>query len=565
MGRLAVFHDIDSLKSYFVENMEWPVPGEIVSTDTKRCLELLKDIEEEKIKKIRVAGGKNFILIKGQSQYGALRRMVEDMGAQLRRLGNNTLVIDMGFDYKKKRALLNDMKEKICFDAVISFNAMGIEDEFIRNRGKKRIFVMGDHPIWHEKRMNLADENTIISFGDTYNIKFVKKYFPKVKLTPSAIGGPSSFLPESCLYCERKFDLVFTGSYEEPEATYRKEFDCLKGLNTMNIIEPLIRKLKGYPDKTYEGALEETLNDVGMNNLSDADFLCMAGACVGVNHYIRAYFRDKIIRTIVESGIKIHVSGNGWDNFKSAYRENLIEEHNDWYTGKKLIANAKITLNVMPWFKGGSHDRVGTAMMSGSVLLTDTNEWFENHFKDMEDIVLFRLDHLEELPGKIRWLLENEDRAAAIAEAGYRKVIPGAARDVNARTLVRNLEAALGETPSEHSEIAGPGADLLRVRQGERREAVADDILQDLYESEELLDSLESSTMFDASDYRYLVSRVVESARRAAMEFPGIDIGNRVWDTLTNIPDELPENTADLIRMQIGYVEGRLLRECYSR
>jgi hypothetical protein len=70
--------------------------------------------------------------------------------------------------------------------------------------------------------------------------------------------------------------------------------------------------------------------------------------------------------------------------------------------------------------------------------------------------------------------------------------------------------------------------------------------------------------MFDASDYRYCVSRIEEAARRAAIEFPRVDIGNNVWDTLTNLPDDLPDNTADLIRMQIGYVEGRLLKECYS-
>ena len=51
-----------------------------------------------------------------------------------------------------------------------------------------------------------------------------------------------------------------------------------------------------------------------------------------------------------------------------------------------MISQAKISLNVMPWFKMGAHDRVINTMLYGGVALTDTSLFYENTFADGENV-----------------------------------------------------------------------------------------------------------------------------------------------------------------------------------
>ena len=53
--------------------------------------------------------------------------------------------------------------------------------------------------------------------------------------------------------------------------------------------------------------------------------------------------------------------------------------------------------------------------------LTDSSAWIDANYTDGEDIALFDLDHLEQLPDIARQLLENTERAERIIEKGYEK------------------------------------------------------------------------------------------------------------------------------------------------
>ena len=99
-----------------------------------------------------------------------------------------------------------------------------------------------------------------------------------------------------------------------------------------------------------------------------------------VETYAKAYYRDKIMRTIVESGISIYVYGDGWENFDLCERENFHREMGNTYLVLKAVVNAKISLNIMPWFKAGFQEKIATAMLSGTVALTDNSDYIDNNF-----------------------------------------------------------------------------------------------------------------------------------------------------------------------------------------
>ncbi len=84
-----------------------------------------------------------------------------------------------------------------------------------------------------------------------------------------------------------------------------------------------------------------------------------------------------------------------------------------------LMADAKIVLNVMPWFKSGVHDRVYSAMLNQSVSLTDSSEFLDRTLTDGKEALLFSLEHLEELPAKVKKYLDNPQELQRIASRGY--------------------------------------------------------------------------------------------------------------------------------------------------
>lgn len=61
-------------------------------------------------------------------------------------------------------------------------------------------------------------------------------------------------------------------------------------------------------------------------------------------------------------------------------------------------------------------------MLAGAVAVSDRSTRLEEEFVDGEDIILFNLANISELPDRINELLADEERRKRIAENGEKKV-----------------------------------------------------------------------------------------------------------------------------------------------
>ena len=138
---------------------------------------------------------------------------------------------------------------------------------------------------------------------------------------------------------------------------------------------------------------------------------------------VRMYQRERVIAALADAGFEVHLLGRGWENHPCAGRANVhrIDDRIPYGQTLSYMADAKITLNVMPWFKNGTHDRIFNAMLQRSIPLTDASGWIREHFTDGTDIALYDLEHLDRLPEIAARLLEDESYAASMIEAGYKK------------------------------------------------------------------------------------------------------------------------------------------------
>ena len=95
----------------------------------------------------------------------------------------------------------------------------------------------------------------------------------------------------------------------------------------------------------------------------------------------------------------------------------------DSVTCAEAIADAKISLNVMPWFKDGAHDRVFTAMLQHTLSLTDDSRYLREKFTDKKELVFYSLEKRDELPELVRELLGKSKECMEIAERGYERAV----------------------------------------------------------------------------------------------------------------------------------------------
>ena len=83
------------------------------------------------------------------------------------------------------------------------------------------------------------------------------------------------------------------------------------------------------------------------------------------------------------------------------------------------MEEAKLSLNVMPWFKRGFHDRIPSSMLQKAVSVTDSSSYIGAQFTDKEDLLLYNLKGIEAIPELMANVLENEKKLSEIAERGY--------------------------------------------------------------------------------------------------------------------------------------------------
>ena len=64
-------------------------------------------------------------------------------------------------------------------------------------------------------------------------------------------------------------------------------------------------------------------------------------------------------------------------------------------------------------------------MLNGAVCLTDSSEYLKEILLDEQNVLLYELSGMDQVPDKIRRMLDNPDRLREISEAGYEAAAKG--------------------------------------------------------------------------------------------------------------------------------------------
>ena len=360
------------------------------------------------------------LLLLGKTRYNAMNNYLNELGCSFEKMGYIVEYLDgRDRDFFNRLYLYTSENE---YKAIISCNSILVGHESLVMKNSVYVCLMFDHPVYLFERLDLANERTIIIHCDLRGAEYIAEHCPNVG-SVGFVPLSGSYVTDIVPYRQRKYDLVFTGSYNNPEAIYHDKIATMPD-GDRRMADELISIMKNRPELMMQDALQILMDSNGID-LNGRGFHVKMLRLINVEAYMRAWIREQVIRIIVDAGIKIHIFGGGWDSFECGHPENIICMDGYGEASLRAVADSKIALNVMPWFRGGFQERIASGMLCGAVALTDTSTYIEDNFVNGEDIVVYYPDRVEELPDIIRDILNNQDKAEQIALRGRKKALEG--------------------------------------------------------------------------------------------------------------------------------------------
>ena len=334
---------------------------------------------------------------------------------------------------------------------MVTFNYHGLDHEksFYQNN---RIFwetrnipcynIVLDHPFYYHQYLREVPPRYIHISIDRGHEHYMERFFPEITRGPFLPLAGTEIANKP--FGQRSMDIVFTGNYTPPQNfdQYITRIDEEYTKFYYSIIDDLI----AHPEMGMEEAFVKHLTQE-MQGISDHDMKICMEKMIFIDLYVRFYFRGLVVKTLVDHGYQVHTFGNGWSLLDCKHPENLIQAGpQDSLSCLQAIADSKISLNVMPWFKEGAHDRVFNSMLGGAVSVSDDSSWMREHLEDGKDIVFYSLAKIDQLPMIVDQLLGNPKQMEEIAGNGYRKAKEYHNWACRAKVLSEVFQSAIIET-----------------------------------------------------------------------------------------------------------------------
>ena len=352
---------------------------------------------------------RNILFIKGINQYGVLSYMLDSMAEELANRGYNVQIYEWN-----EMEQVKDKKWDVCI------SCQAIDMTFDVNADKYVTWLV-DHPVLFEQRlMKLRHMNNLwIACVDQTHVRFLREVmeYHNVFYLPH-FGGMSGCEKK---YYDREINVFFPASYVDIEMFEKDNSDWRTGAVKV-ISDQVINELKENNHICIEHAIKNVLRRIGEK--VDREFLteCMEVFGSYVDSYISKYYRNQIVKCLLDEDISLTVVGRNWKSFEERYQYgdklNILSENMTYNEVLECMGNSKMVLNVFPWFKDGSHERVTSALLNGAVCLSDQNEYTKRFLNNEVSAILYDRNEPKHLAKKIKYYLQHEDEANNIAERG---------------------------------------------------------------------------------------------------------------------------------------------------
>ena len=403
---------------------------------------------------------------------GTLASFAYNFGDALRKNGQNVQIINLddSSDNAINYALLRDYRAVTGFQT--SFFTEQLQNGSLAGNifGCPKFNYLFDHPLYLSYYLMLPVNDFYVLQQDEGYAAYIKKYFSHVKdvfhFPPAGIIGArmrsaleasseklcGGLCSEEAVKCaikglEKSMDISFVATYND----YRERLEVIRSFpeDIRRLSWRMVNQLKNNPRQSAEEALECVLKK-SRREVTQHEFVVLLHKSCEAVRAVSFYYREKIVEELINAGLVVDVFGEAWR--KAPYADNpqlRIHAGVSFEQGLDVMAESRISLNVMTWHKGGMTERVANSMLNGSVCVTDVTTYIDRNFTDGENIVTFELDNIKALPARLKELLGSEDEKNFIAQNAFMKAVKEHTWDVRARQFLGILreteEGAINE------------------------------------------------------------------------------------------------------------------------
>lgn len=369
------------------------------------------------------------IFVGDETCYGVVADFANLLADEFVRLGQAVITTNDRYgDYNKLplEILLNQN-----YKAIIGFQSPALESDTFQQMTGNRYQFWFDNPIFSSDFFHKTSKQTHILCQDADYARFIRMHFGLENSVQFPPAGEDIGIKQD----ERDeiYDLVFIGSYISlPKANYEDDF-CLK----------FHQYMLSHTECTVEQGIRNLWQAQGVE-YDEQKFMQHIEKLQPVCFELLQNYRHRVVESILSAGIKLHVFGDSWKKYQGAGYENLI--FHPQVIGEEALhvwGQSKIGLNIMNGHKDGMTERIANIMLSGACCLSDETSYLKEHFQDGEDIVLYRANDLEQLPNKIRYLLQHKEERERIARAGREKALREHTWHKRAEVLLELIHNAL--------------------------------------------------------------------------------------------------------------------------
>ncbi len=365
---------------------------------------------------------KRIIAIKGTLD--TLNFFTDCLVNAFRQLGFEVHIYDYN-DGADANAVLADFL-RLPVDFVIGYNNAGF---LVRHRDKclwdylgiYHINIIVDAPVHYTSTIDsYASPRSFFLCVDNDHPYYIDRFWSYI---------PAAFLPHAAWNYEpvapdssRHTDIIYAGSLSVTTLDHIPDVG-MGEFNTVDLVNDVYNELINNPNQSAEAVIERWLNSHNLyydNERLKNIFLNL----IHITGAVTSYFRIKQVETLVKSGFKVNVYGDRWNTLASINHPNYI------YNGRiaptqvfEKMADSRIILNSMPWFKAGSHERIFNGMLAGGVVFSDYSAYLDNAFVNGEDLIMYDLSDIEQLPQYVETVLSDREYAYTLALNGQRKVL----------------------------------------------------------------------------------------------------------------------------------------------
>ena len=322
-----------------------------------------------------------------------------------------------------------DDYEKICgYEWDVVFCGQAIEFSRLQKAdGRVHMTWVVDHPRYLFPRILPYEqkENVWIGCVDRRHMEFLRRYYgiQNTFFAPHFGWKAKKLLAEPKVsYQDRKYELFFPASNVRWEEDVAYRYLGLTGA-LRTIAEETIRFLLEHTEFCLEEAMEAVLTRYGETEVLELSKECLEAAGEYIDFYVRIHARNQVIRSLLNAGMTVTVCGRNWSEFPKNEMEKthlqILGEELPYEEVIEVMADSKVVLNVMPWFKDGSHERIAMGSMNGAVCVTDASKYVHEIWGET-GVVYYDWRKPDELVKKLRKLSENKIEAERIAAEGQR-------------------------------------------------------------------------------------------------------------------------------------------------